>query len=80
MNVKFVDGVFIMDGFKFICVEFFLNEYGSCIYIVVMYMCFYLFLVLIMVFSYGWIGYWFWIYYFIGDVEENLCYYECNIK
>lgn len=53
VNVKFVDGVFIMDGFKFICVEFFLNEYGSCIYIVVIYMCFYLFLVLIMVFSYG---------------------------
>lgn len=80
VNVKSVDDVFIMDGFKFICAEFFPNEYGSRIYTAVTYTCFYLLPVLIMAFSYGRIGHRLWIHHPIGDVEENPRHHERNIK
>ena len=80
VNVKSSSGVFLMDGFKFICAEFFTNEYGSRIYTAVTYICFYLLPVLMMAFSYGRIGHRLWIHHPIGDVLENPCHHERNIK
>ncbi|XP_061175623.1 gastrin/cholecystokinin type B receptor-like [Saccostrea echinata] len=80
VNVKNTDGVLLMDGFKYICVEFFPNKYSSRIYTAMIYTCFYLLPVLVIAFSYGRIGHRLWIHHPIGDVLENPRHHERNIK
>ncbi|XP_062611552.1 cholecystokinin receptor type A-like [Saccostrea cucullata] len=80
VNVKNTNGVLLMDGFKYICVEFFPNQYSSRIYTSMIYTCFYLLPVLVMAFSYGRIGHRLWIHHPIGDVLENPRHHERNIK
>jgi magnesium-transporting ATPase (P-type) len=80
VNVKSSNGVLLMDGFKYICAEFFPNKYSSKIYTVVIYTLFYLLPVLVMAISYGRIGHRLWIHHPIGDILENPRHHRRNIR
>lgn len=80
VNVKSSNGVLLMDGFKYICAEFFPNKYSSRIYTVVIYTLFYLLPVLVMAISYGRIGHRLWIHHPIGDILENPRHHRRHIK
>ncbi|XP_060071521.1 QRFP-like peptide receptor [Ylistrum balloti] len=71
VKVRKFKSFLILDGFGYLCVEFYPNDYGSKLYTAFTYGFLYILPVAIMAYTYGRIAHRLWIHPPIGDILEN---------
>ncbi|XP_069125521.1 QRFP-like peptide receptor [Argopecten irradians] len=71
VKVRKIGPILLLDGFGYICAEFYPNDYGSKVYTAFTYGFLYILPVVIMAYTYGKISHRLWIHQPIGDILEN---------